>query len=1186
MRLGRLTVRTLPGIDQEFTFEPQSPGVNLVVGPNASGKSSLVRALKYLLGAAKSDPPALSLEAEFEDGETRWLVTRNGSQIAWRRDGAPHDDGPALPGADQVGLYRLSVESLLDAGDAHDKDLAALLRRKLFGDCDPDALRAEAEPATRQAFGRREQRALDDAVKARRRVESEYTDLQRQEATLPDLQRRIDAAAAADYQRQQLDQALKLLDAIEARKARAEPLAHFPLEMDCLRGDELQQLDVRNEKATKLRETVRARQSELESAKAALDRTGLVQAVPAVEILQATGEKLRSLDKLTADRNNAHDAAVQAEAAVHDARAQLGGSGEPPQVNADACGRAEQLASTWIAAEKRLSELQEQLKAAGEAPDAPYVDRLRDGTKALRDWLAAWEVEAQPGPPTSRWPLLAAGGGALAATVVAAWAFYLQAVPLALVAVAAVLLATTAAVGFQRATRVQSPRRPQTADAERRFTNMGLGAPSQWNEQCVGARLREVEDEWDTLRAQQKRADGAERLRAEIEATEDEVTRLKADKDALAAEIGFDPTLPSVAFDRFVRLCTNWDQARKQHAEQTARVAVLDQRIANTARGVQEFLDTWPTLDGGGDGRNAAGGDENSAKGTSDLDLLRSTFERLQQRVDAAHAARSAIGECERAIESIRQQMTEVEEETRRLYVDAGLATADRAALAERLERLEEWKAAKRALEEAETTEKLARGELASHADLIEKADTGQRGQLQAAHAAATSMADERAGLIQQQTEVNTRLKDTGKDSRLEGAASTEDRVRQTLEDKREEALLAEATVLLLDNVEQAFKTEHEPEILHRARAIFAEVTARTFDLHLRADGTFTARDLRQDAERSLAELSSGTRMQLLLALRLAWTEAQEQGGMTLPLFLDEALTTSDEARFRVMAQSLERITEARDGRHRQIFYLSARRHETALWRQATGSEPAVVDLERVRFPADAAAPETYRVETPPPPPPPEDRESAGDYASRLGVPRFDPRLPPVGAHLFYVLRDDLTLLHALMDVWRTVTLGQLEALLASDATQTAAVDEDVRQRIPQRCRTVHVWTDLWRQGRGRPVNRGVLEQCDDAVSDVFIERVAALAERLGGDGAALVAALHAGEMPRFHTSKANVLEQWLADNGYIDEQERLTADDRRRLTLQRVAPATEADARDVNQEIDWLEAAVVWLEAAAKTHG
>ena len=61
--------------------------------------------------------------------------------------------------------------------------------------------------------------------------------------------------------------------------------------------------------------------------------------------------------------------------------------------------------------------------------------------------------------------------------------------------------------------------------------------------------------------------------------------------------------------------------------------------------------------------------------------------------------------------------------------------------------------------------------------------------------------------------------------------------------------------------------------------------------------------------------------------------------------------------------------------------------------------------------------------------------------------------------------------------------------------------------------------------------------------------------------------------MDRFRSHKIDELEQWLAEKGCIDDQERLTGEDRRRLTLQRVAPGSATDAADVNLVVSWLEA-------------
>ena len=58
------------------------------------------------------------------------------------------------------------------------------------------------------------------------------------------------------------------------------------------------------------------------------------------------------------------------------------------------------------------------------------------------------------------------------------------------------------------------------------------------------------------------------------------------------------------------------------------------------------------------------------------------------------------------------------------------------------------------------------------------------------------------------------------------------------------------------------------------------------------------ALDNEEQRERTLDELSSGTRLQLLLAVRVAFVEQQERGPM-LPLILDETLGNSDEHRAR-----------------------------------------------------------------------------------------------------------------------------------------------------------------------------------------------------------------------------------------------------------------------------------------------
>ena len=1186
MHLRRLEIHSLPGIEPGFTFEPPDAGINIVTGPNAIGKSSLARALKYLLATHGSDPPALSLEADFEGRDARWQVNRNGNQIVWRRNGEVVSR-PALPAADQIRLFRLSVEHLLDGDDANDKALAGRLWRELHGNFDLNQPRIEI---TRR-FARHEAGKLAEAAVERRRVEGEYAGLQRREAELPDLERRIEQAVAAEARRDLLEQALRLADAIEARKARESTLQRFPPDMDCLRGDELRRLEENDGKALRLHEALRSRQRDLEVAEADLERTGFAQSIPAPEDVRAADERLRQLGEHSIERRNAQTAVAEADATLRDVLAHFNHDSHPPRLDADALRRAEEIAGPLIAAQVRRRELNEQLALAGETPEAAEMDRQRDGVEALRTWLAAdaagsdWTRASAALPRFVTW-------AAMAFAAFAALAAFTQGALIAFAGALASLVVFGLALFLLRGRR--STARSPTGEAVRHFRGTGLAPPPQWDEHTVRQHLREVvEVRLNELTLQQAGAASSDRIRLQIREADADIERLEEDRFVLAREIEFDPRLPVAEFQRFVQLCSAWDAARARHVQQRAHLDLLDRTIAAGASLVRDFLGPWragdaPSLD--------------DPAGRADMVLLRGAFDDLKQRHEAATEARHGMRDCETAIRLLQQQIAEIENAVESLFAEARVESRDRTALAARIELLAQWKEARGALDTANTEEALVRARLVERPDLVALAVGGDRARLQADHAMSDREAGEYTSLIQQRTEIETRLHDAGRDHRLEQAAAEEDRAKQALEDKRDEALLAAATATLLDDVEQAFVAEHEPAVLRRARDVFAQVTARAFDLRLCGDGTFVAHDVRQDAARALSELSSGTRMQLLLALRMAWIETLEQGGEALPLFLDEALTTSDETRFAAMAQSLERLAgtgeEDRSGTgvvtgdgegigtgdgegvgtrgggtngRRQIFYLSARRHEPALWEQATGARPAVVDLAAVRFPSQASGPEDYRVEAPPSLPVP-DGLSAEAYASLLGVPpRLDLHGPEGGIHLFHLLRDDLALLHTLMDTWRIDSLGQLEVLLASDAARAALPAEEVHRRLRQRCRVVRTWVELWRQGRGRPVDRGVLEQCP-AISARFVDEVAELAARARGNGEALVVALRAGEIDRFRSRKSDELEQWLADAGYIDDQERLNDADRRRLTLQRTAPETAADAADGNRVVSWLE--------------
>ena len=646
-------------------------------------------------------------------------------------------------------------------------------------------------------------------------------------------------------------------------------------------------------------------------------------------------------------------------------------------------------------------------------------------------------------------------------------------------------------------------------DAKRRYAETGLEPPPEWSEGPVREHLRQsVQSRFDELRLQEKQAEGVERMRQEIEEENSQIAELEASSDALAREIGIDPALTGAPLYRFIDITNRFDEARAARARRVAVRKDLYARIGKSAIRVRQFLDEWR-------------GEEASPLGASatreDLNALRIAFESLKARASAASDAHRIVNDKKREIDSLSDRIKEAGTSIAKLFQRAGLKSSvredidgtscnesegstvlkagDREALVRMIDRLDDWRRARKALDEAETEENRLRKQLPGENGLVESVEGEAIDELNYQLRVAGEQAGGRTELIKKEAAINARLQEARRSHKLEDAAIAKDQAAEALRDKRDEALSCAATEVLLDEVESAFKTEREPDLLRRARQWFEQVTAHAFTLELRDADSFVARDLAQGELRTLKELSSGTRMQLLLALRLAWTEDRERGGESLPLFFDEALTTSDEGRFSAMARTMSSLPDT----GRQIFYLSARRHEAALWEQATGTAPATIDLAAVRFGSGPADPDSVRVETPPALPSPEGLESE-EYATLIRVHPVEPRVEAGGIHIFHVLRDDLELLHSLLDTWRVGALGQLESLLVSNAAKSAISDRHYRQRLLLRCRTARSWIELWRQGRGMPVDRAVLDQCP-AVAPVFLDRAAELAGKLDGDG-------------------------------------------------------------------------------------
>jgi len=1150
MRLTRLEVGRLPGIRPGFSLELPGADAVFITGPNASGKTSLVRALRLLLREpAADDPLGVSLDAEFRDADTRWSVRRDGAQVEWRRDGQPARP-PPLPGRDALAGYLVTVEDLLRVQGDNERHLAEALRRELDGGYDLAALR-RGEFELQPRVGQSEQRRLEQARDELRRIEAEQRRVREQELALPELAGRIARAGQSAREVERLALALDLLDRRRELDAARQRLQAFPDDMQRLEGSELRRLDEIDEQLQALRsrrdEVTRAR----DRAQAGLAEYGHRDESPAQAECAAAEQRLAALARLEDRRDLAREALGEAEVRLRTARARLGRDHEIterlPRLGTEAVDRARDLARRFELAEQTREHLTGLIRATATAPEEHDAETLKAATSLLREWLSAGQtgLPDAAGLAIALTGLAGAGGAAIGAVAGPTW--------LALAGATLALLPSVVLLGQH----LQGQRRRSALGT--RYRARQLPPPQRWS----GVEVRELLDRLEAARARQRHAEA----RAEQTAVwhqrrrriERELVALEKKRRALAEKLGFDPARTR-NLDDFIARATEYQQAETAVLQARATLADIERRIEALGEACDAFIRRWS---------RAAPGPDHAARAAA--------VAAIRQAAANATEARGALADAERELQQLDTRLTEQAGRRRTLFEQAGLVDGKRTTLERRLQQLPAWRDLERQIDRLEALVRDRRERLAGHETLIELAETGRADELAARHAAAEGDARELDALRAEQARIEERVRQTGRERERERALADERDAARALARIRADVVGAATAHALLDDIEEDYRRDEEPIILREAREAFAEFTHHQWQLELDDQHGFGARDTALARRRRLTELSTATRMQLLLALRLAQVAARErqQHQAALPLVVDDALATSDPQRAGVILQTLARIMARGD---RQLLYLSADAWAWQLWQDATDLPAGRIDLEEVRHarPTDDAP--GIRIPPPPEVPSPHGR-SAAEYAAILGVAAPDAFAEPGATHLFHLLYDELDTLYVLLRDFRIRTAGQLENLLESRLGRDAIDDAGQRARLEKRLQVLDAWLRARRIGRGRRLDRATLHAARDGggLSDNTIDGVVAAAEAVDFDPAALVERLRAepiamssGTNRRIARPQLEALEAFLLESGHLDAREPLDAGGRRARVIERLAGA--GDAAAVHAYIDYLE--------------
>lgn len=1120
----------LPGFEEDFCG-----GINLISGPNAAGKSTLAGALQRMLFSGPA--PCWQLSGSFWAEQTAWRVSLSSREVHFIRNGEKAAFAHGLP-ASAAGRYLLSLHELIRADD---RDLSAEIRKQMIGGYDPDAaLAALKYESVRPPRSIAEHGAFQAATKnlgAKRRQDQE---LRGKAAQLEALHRQLAEAERAQAQLAFLALLAGWRTAETAAEAARQRLTDFPPIPEALRGDHADTLRKLKEG---IREAARERedaQQQLDRYGAALEAMGLPEAGISRTLTDELDSRLQHLRDLGHELAAAQKTETEAQAALARLRRQLDPGISEAQLRAfkagdaarvgESCRRRSSLLMRIAQLREQISELEAQIEQISDSENDGSEEKevLQSGIRALSDWLA--EQRTETGIP-ALWLWLLAGAGTVSVllSVFLDWGW-----------LSALLIPVLLLLGL-RAARSQKDDALSLRQAD--FQKTGLRFSGEWVSGDVLPNLNRLLKQLETQVKLDALIQQKQTLAGQLASLENQLQRQEPEMDALRAQLG---TLPDIAQLReepdavfvLVSQLQDWQQADVSLEQARARIAQLADQQTRVRRDMHRLMQ--PLL-------------PDSPEPPADLPEAQARLLALRRKADNWQDLKQQIDRTEQQLQNISRSLTEFQRQREALLTGLGLGqeAADEQLVFAWDEVLPAFREAQGEVREREQDARREKERVMQHALFPASGEAVfalSQAEIEREQAALTDAPERYRQLSRDITQTETLIQQARGAHSLEDAIAKQAEAAEVLRERYRASLKAAVGQALVTQLKARISRDNVPEVLKRAQKYFADITQGRYELV--SGEAFSAFDVLDNTLRSLDELSSGTRIQLLLAVRLAWIETQE-GERRFPLFCDELLANSDDLR----AQAIIRALAAISAQGRQVFYFTAQGDEVAKWEQLLGELPESDRPEIRHFRMKAGVGETSVPAGQPftpltlPEVPSAEGHSRESYAETVQAPRLNPLTQEVAQlHIAWLLTDPAQteqLLRLGIRVW-----GQLTAQLEHPAVR-ALLSGETRTRLRQRMQLLSYAIAQWRTGRHQPVTADDLE-ASGAVSDTFLPRVCELleSENCQNDPARLIAALRSGEVSGFRSGKTDELEAWFTEQGKISTQEPLSEEELRSRIL------------------------------------
>lgn len=1120
MKLRRINIKSAPGIPDGFTIEDIHDGMNIICGPNGSGKTTLCNAIRFLLWPDGKSEFALNASWEYRGGKLIGDLKQSGKP-EWQLDGISMH--PDFPEAHLARCFTIRIDEILTASqDDPDKSLTSQLVKEMAGGYDLHSKTLE------ELFKQPSSSGLEKGITAAERREGEerkfLLEIGRQEETLPELKRSLEKYNAK-VRMENLLKSAKILKETEQKCQDLEfELSDYPSGMDLIREEDLNVFQGKREEQQKLKE-------KLQNYKRDHDR-----ASSEIASLKMPNNKLipQSILNTLDDRvQNLHDMETQIEAAKSDIE----------KAFATRMGALSALAphlqgplESWSGLQEEHLEKAElyylkrlQLLSAKEGADSSLdlltaeksdipLNQLELGLNALLQWLTEPEAALVNDTHGFRKPAPILFLLIVAACLVGYIYARSAVLPFAVIGVFGI-------IGLILALR-KPPETHNTADKKydryKDYVNLKLPfqSPDKWNFEEVNELSKTVLSQIVKKRYQEEIEHKREPMQLRLNKCENEMRELELELSEFQKQTGLDIGSPDLSRIILLEHALKYHEAERFLHETEASLQEKNREYTGVLDIAASALSPYPTI---------KPVDSSSLKGIVQVlkqrnDAMREALQKEKTAKDGIDETSVSIEECEKSIVIFLYD--------RRLEDEFGLRERV-PKLADYSEHIQQRQQHKRDIE------RLNR-ELGPYPDIhdltLEEIDF----KLNEIETIQSEINEHNARIAG----INAEVEQAKRSSKYSEALAQTENLRADFLEKREAMLFAAAGKFLMKRVEDS-QERNMPLVFQRASELFANFTTGAYHLKLDTGETgstgYRAVETDTGIGKSLQELSSGTRVQLLMASRLAFVE-QIEGDHPLPIFLDEILKHSDPQRYHATVGSLVQILST----GRQIFYLTNQYTDVQMLITALAehscSNSHLIDLGKIRqcnvdWLGEQPLEMPVQEEMPAP-----DGCSPLEYARMLQVPSIKGIQHAGGLSLFYASPTNSDILRNLFS-GGVRNIGQFLELNRASKNRFNLTNDQLEE-LRNGILIAEEFFNAWSIGKGKPLTEQAVREA--ASSAAFAEKLWQIAEERDLDSARFLSIIQSKSDARLSgLREATVfkLESYLKENGYLSEESPLTVE-------------------------------------------